>query len=383
MTLPTADRASASLTVRGIPTADHLAFLQGADGPTGASFLQCPSWAGMRPGWRAESLGWFDGSRLCGVGLVSYRDVPLLGALAYLAEGPVVDWAALGAEAITTSLLDFLRLGRVFTVRMTPAVVLRRWRAETLRSALKDGTRRRLVELPPDDVDGAATRLTDDLRRLGWTQYEAPAAGFGGRMHPRYRSHVPLDGATDPTHGLDASWRRNLRKAAASGVTVTTGTPADLPAFHTIYVETAERDGFPPLPVGYFERMMVDLAAEDGRRVDLYLASRDGRVHAGALLTRVGDEVSYVYGASSNAGRAWRPSNAMQWRMLSDAAADGAAVYDLRGISDTLDPADPLFGLLRFKLGLGGDAVELVGEWDFALRPVRHRAVDAYLNRRG
>lgn len=383
MTLPTVDRVGVPLTVRSIPTADHLAFLRGSDGPPHASFMQCPSWAGMRPGWRAESIGWFDGPRLCGVGLVSYRDVPLLGALAYLAEGPVVDWAALGAQAVTTPLLEFLRLGRVFTVRMTPAVVRRRWRAHTLRAALRTGSARRLRDLPPDDVGESATRLVQDLRGLGWTQYEAPATGFGGRMHPRYRSHVALDEAGDPSHGLDASWRRNLRKATASGVTAVTGTSADLPEFHAIYEETAQRDGFPPLPVRYFERMMVDLAAEDPRRVDLYLATRDGQVYAGALLTRVGDEVSYVYGASSNAGRAWRPSNAVQWRMLSDAAAGGATIYDLRGISDTLDPHDPLFGLLRFKLGLGGDAVELVGEWDFALRPVRHRAVDAYLNRRG
>ena len=161
-----------------------------------------------------------------------------------------------------------------------------------------------------------------------------------------------------------------------------TGGIEDLPAFHRIYVETAHRDGFPPLPVDYFERMMQDLAAEQPDRVALYLAVREGQVQAGALATRVGTEVSYVYGASSDAGRAWRPSNAMQWRMLADAHEGGAAVYDLRGISDTLDPDDPLFGLLRFKLGLGGDAVELVGEWDYALRPLRHRAVDAYLARR-
>jgi lipid II:glycine glycyltransferase (peptidoglycan interpeptide bridge formation enzyme) len=68
--------------------------------------------------------------------------------------------------------------------------------------------------------------------------------------------------------------------------------------------------------------------------------------------------------------------------MLSDAHAGGAYVYDLRGISDTLDPANPLFGLLRFKTGLGGDAVEMVGEWDYALRPARHRAVALLRERR-
>jgi lipid II:glycine glycyltransferase (peptidoglycan interpeptide bridge formation enzyme) len=373
--------AGTSLVVRGISSADHLAFLDGPDGPAGASFMQCPSWSTMRPGWRAESIGWFVGRELRGVGLVSYRDVPLVGALAYLAEGPVVDWRRLGAEAVTTALLDFLRHGRVFTVRMTPAVVLRRWGVETLRGAVRRAEGGRLRDLAPDGVDGTGIGLVDDLQRLGWTRYEAPAAGFGGRMHPRYRSHVALDGP-DPRDGLDASWRRNLRKAEASGVTVRTGGPADLPAFYPVYVETAHRDGFPPLPVTYFERMMHDLAAERRSRVDLFVAEREGQVHAGGLLTRVGDQVSYVYGASSDGGRAWRPSNAMQWAMLSDAHDRGASVYDLRGISDTLDPDDPLFGLLRFKLGLGGEAVELVGEWDYALQPLRHRAVAAYLARR-
>ncbi|WP_263430862.1 peptidoglycan bridge formation glycyltransferase FemA/FemB family protein [Nocardioides sp. TRM66260-LWL] len=72
----------------------------------------------------------------------------------------------------------------------------------------------------------------------------------------------------------------------------------------------------------------------------------------------------------------------MQAAMLRDAITSGAERYDLRGVSDSLDPDDPLVGLLRFKAGLGADAVELVGEWELALRPLRHRLVSAYLARR-
>jgi vancomycin resistance protein VanK len=68
--------------------------------------------------------------------------------------------------------------------------------------------------------------------------------------------------------------------------------------------------------------------------------------------------------------------------MIRDAHAEGCATYDLRGISDTLDPDDPLFGLIGFKLGTGGHAVEYVGEWDLPLRPLLARAVSAYLSRR-
>ena len=60
----------------------------------------------------------------------------------------------------------------------------------------------------------------------------------------------------------------------------------------------------------------------------------------------------------------------------------GATVYDLRGISDTLDETDHLFGLIQFKVGTGGEAAEYLGEWDLRLRPILSRAVDAYLSRR-
>ena len=68
--------------------------------------------------------------------------------------------------------------------------------------------------------------------------------------------------------------------------------------------------------------------------------------------------------------------------MVSDALAAGASVYDLRGISDTLAPDDHLVGLVQFKLGTGGQAVEYLGEWDYPLSPVLHKAFQLYLARR-
>lgn len=59
-----------------------------------------------------------------------------------------------------------------------------------------------------------------------------------------------------------------------------------------------------------------------------------------------------------------------------------AGVYDLRGISDTLDENDHLFGLIQFKVGTGGEAVEYVGEWDFPLNKMLHKALDIYMSRR-
>lgn len=100
-------------------------------------------------------------------------------------------------------------------------------------------------------------------------------------------------------------------------------------------------------------------------------------------MVTVGDHAWYSYGASSTEGRDLRPSNAIQWRMICDAHHAGARTYDLRGISDTLDPDDHLFGLLQFKLGTGGRAVENVGELDLPINALLHHAVSAYLSRGG
>ena len=65
--------------------------------------------------------------------------------------------------------------------------------------------------------------------------------------------------------------------------------------------------------------------------------------------------------------------------MMSDALAEGATVYDLRGITDTLDPDDPHVGLIQFKVGTGGEAVEYVGEWDLPLNKALYTAFDLYM----
>ena len=68
--------------------------------------------------------------------------------------------------------------------------------------------------------------------------------------------------------------------------------------------------------------------------------------------------------------------------MMSDALEAGATVYDLRGITDTLDPNDPHVGLIQFKVGTGGEAVEYVGEWDLPLNKPLYTAFDLYMRRR-
>ena len=65
--------------------------------------------------------------------------------------------------------------------------------------------------------------------------------------------------------------------------------------------------------------------------------------------------------------------------MMRHALDAGAHVYDLRGITETLDADDSHVGLIQFKVGTGGQAVEYAGEWDLPVNRAIYKAFQLYL----
>ena len=375
-----------TLTVRVITADEHAAWVAGRPW---VSFLQLPEWAGVKVGWQSESLGWFDGGQLVGAGLALYRPVPRLPqrSLAYLPEGPDIDWLGerLPSHTLTdwlTPLISHAQARGAFQIKIGPPVALRRWDAETLKAAIAGDPRpARIGDVAADwaSSSGVAATLTDG----GWQQEPSIGAGFGD-VQPRYVFQVPLAGRTldEVMAGFNQLWRRNIRKAEKAGVTITRGTRTDLVDFHTVYVETAARDRFTPRALSYFERMWDCLNSREPR-MSLHLAHHEGHLAAATIMVRVGTHAWYSYGASTTADRDVRPSNALQWDMITRAHDEGCDVYDLRGISDTLDPDDHLHGLVQFKLGSGGYAQEYAGEWDYVTRSLWARGYRIYQSRRG
>ena len=182
--------------------------------------------------------------------------------------------------------------------------------------------------------------------------------------------------------GMNQLWRRNIKKAAKAGRRRAPRHRRRTAGVPRAYVETAERDHFTPRPLSYFQTMFDALLAEDPDRIRLYLAHHEGDLVAATTWVRVGDHAWYSYGASSTAKRDVRGSNAIQWRMITDALEAGATVYDLRGITEGLEADDPHLGLIQFKVGTGGEAVEYLGEWDLPLNPLLYKAFDLYMKRR-
>ena len=379
--------------MRAIDERSHTRFLLAAADASAAerlSFLQWPAWGRVKSAWRPESLGWFSGSELVGTALVLHRDLPalpLLGrrSLAYIPEGPSVDWFGSGRAVADwiSPLIEYLRAAGVFAVKLGPKLVARRWTAASVKAAMADPHRASFAELPAGATYPEARRLIEELEALGWRRESASGHGIAD-VQPRYFLELPLRGRgrAELFAGLNAQWRRNVRIAERAGVKVWRASTDDLPAFHAMYLATARRDGFTPRPLPYFERMFRELLADDPDGIRLYLAGADGVPAAGATMVRLGRRAWFGYGASTTERRELRASNALQWQMIQDCVEDGLDCYDLRGIGATLDPDRPMFGLLRFKVGTGGETVEYPGEYDLALNRPLALAMRIYLRRR-
>ncbi len=368
------------VAVRTISAATHLDYIRSQ---SSASFLQTLAWGQVKREWRSESIGWHRGEELVGVGLVLYRRLPLVTrSLAYLPEGPLLDWTDPALPELLRAMTAHLKSQGAFGIRMGPPVTTRSWTSGTVKKAIADAAHRRLADVPPDATNEVGQRVGATLRAAGWRAHES-VDGFSAGQ-PQYVFQLPLAGRDEAQvlAGMNQLWRRNIKKATTSGVQVSLGSVDDLPAFHALYAETAARDEFTPRPLAYFQQMFAAMQAEDADRLRLYLAHHDGDLVAATTLVRVGRHTWYSYGASSSAKRDVRGSNAVQWRMICDALAMEADVYDLRGITDTLAAGDPHIGLIQFKVGTGGSAVEYVGEWDLPVNRLLYKAFDVYMSRR-
>lgn len=363
-----------ALSLRPISAAEHEAWITSQPS---VSFLQTPAWADVKKEWRCESVGWFDANQnLVGAGLILYRTAPIVKrSLAYLPEGPNIDWASDKLDRWLEPLIQHVKARGAFTLKIGVPVVLRKWRQDTIKDAISPRTK--LSNVQPDYENPIALNVIDQLHNLGFTQPNA-AEGFG-EGQPKFVYQLEIANRSDDEllAGFNQLWRRNLKKAEKAGVLVREAGRAELAAFHAVYVETAARDHFHPRPLFYFERYW-DAFQNQPERLKLFLAEVDGEVAAATIWVRVGEHAWYSYGASTTKHRDARPSNAIQWAMIKAARDAGAKIYDLRGISDTLDESHPLFGLIRFKLGIGGGAVEYIGEHDFAISRVLVKAYELY-----
>ena len=166
--------------------------------------------------------------------------------------------------------------------------------------------------------------------------------------------------------------RYNVRLAARRGVTVRPGKVSELELLFHMYAETSIRDGFTIRNSEYYLTIWRKFIAAGF--AEPLLAEVEGEPVAGVIIFRFGGRAWYMYGMSRDAHREKMPNYLLQWEAMIRAKHAGCVEYDLWGAPDEFVKGDVLWGVYRFKEGLGAEVVRFIGAWDLPLNPLLYRA---------
>lgn len=176
--------------------------------------------------------------------------------------------------------------------------------------------------------------------------------------------------------GMKEKWRYNVRLAARRGVEVDIARDQeDLRAWYALLAATGERDRFGIHTFAYYRKVWQVLGPR--QRARLFVARAQGELLAGVYVGLLGREATYLYGASGNAHRNLMPNYLLQWEAIRWARKAGATSYDFWGIPATERADEAMAGVYRFKSGWGGRIVSWLGNYEYVYRPLIMRGVRA------
>ena len=321
--------------------------------------LQSWAWGEFKSqhGWSAARFLFEEGGRAVAAASVLQRRLPHLPvAILYVPKGPALDWtdAAL-AGRVLAELERLARRRRALFVKIDPDVTYA-------------GTAPSFSSRPACGLETA--RL---LTARGWRFSDEQI---------QFRNTLLLDltrSEEDLLAAMKQKTRYNVRLAQRRGVSVRAGSSADLDLFYRLYAETGQRDGF-IIRSPYYYRDAWGRFLDEGL-AHILLAQVDGEAVAGLILFAFGATAWYMYGASADQQRELMPNYLLQWEAIRLARSLGCTLYDLWGAPERLDESDPMWGVVRFKLGLGGELVRGLGAWDYPANRLGYRLYTAAMPR--
>jgi peptidoglycan pentaglycine glycine transferase (the first glycine) len=317
--------------------------------------LQSTEWAEVKSkfGWDPFFRTWeIEQGITGGAALVLGRTISLKGFAAririlYVPKGPLLDW---NNDSFRKKVLDDLcamakSQGAIF-IKIDPDV----------------STGTGMPEEEDDVRPSSGKKVIQDLIDRGWRF---------SKEQIQFRNTVLIDLKPDESKllsGMKQKTRYNINLARRKGVTVRAGDERNFGMLYRMYVETALRDGFIIRPEEYY-RTVWSTFSRAGYGTPL-IAEVDGEPVAGIFVFQFGKRAWYLYGMSSNKYREKMPNYLLQWEAMRRLKETGCEVYDLWGAPDNFNEADPLWGVFRFKEGLGGTVNRTIGAWDLPVRPL-------------
>ncbi|WP_299028590.1 peptidoglycan bridge formation glycyltransferase FemA/FemB family protein [uncultured Thermanaerothrix sp.] len=318
-----------------------------------AHILQTWEWGHIKSsyGWQPFPYVWRDRSgNVRAMALILRRPLrlgryvtPL--SVMYVPRGPVMDWA--DTTLRRQVLKDLHRLAR-----MQGAIFIK------IDPDLEAGGG--ILGTPEAWNNPTAEETLQDLRMEGWC-FSAEQVQF------RNTFVLLLDGEEETWLArMKQKTRYNIRLAQRKGVLVRRALLEDLPVLYRMYAETSVRDGFVIRPEAYYQQVWKTFM-ESGM-AELLIAEVEGVPVAGLVMLVFAHRAWYFYGMSRELHRDKMPNYLLQWEAMRLAHARGCRVYDLWGAPDEFREDDPMWGVFRFKQGLGGQVIRWIGAWDLPVR---------------
>lgn len=323
----------------------------------GAHILQTWDWASLKQkyGWSARPVSWQDEQgKTKAAAMVLLRSLPAPWSLAglrvmYVPKGPICDWERSEEYLqVLNDLADLARKERAIFIKIDADV------------CLGSG-----IPGNPDASEyPAGQQVVKELSALGWRM---------SAEQVQFRNTVKLDLSQDLDEILakmKQKTRYNVRLASRKGVSVRQGNEGDFSALYRLYAETSERDGFVIRDREYYLELWK--LFYQTKKLTPLVAVYQGNLIAGLMLFHFAGKAYYLHGMSAGTQRELMPNYLLQWEAIRTASHLGCQSYDLWGAPDVFDETDSMWGVYRFKEGLGGRVYRHIGAWDLPTRQVSY-----------
>ena len=302
-------------------------------------------------------------------------------SILYAPKGPLLDWTNEPLRnRVLNDLQDLAKKEGAIFLKIDPDVVL--------------GTGIPSSEEDVPDYGGRAVRSV--LWRRGWRDSSDQI---------QFKNTVLIDlqpSEEELLARMKQKTRYNIRLAEKKGVTLRIGTENDFDILYKMYAETSVRDGFVIRDGAYYKTVWQTFLAnapalasssespttprgpflrDKSPCAEPLIAEVDNEPVAAIFVFYFAECAYYVYGMSRNLHREKMPTHFLQWEAIKRAKARGCTVYDLWGAPDVFDESDSMWGVYRFKEGLGGRVVRTLGAWDFAPNPFWYKLYSGIIPR--
>lgn len=312
--------------------------------------LQSSLWANIKAsaGWKADYLIWKqDSGKVVAACLVLKKGIPILSGMTgtivlYAPRGPLLDWNDNNLQrAVISDLQAFTRKNKGIYLKIDPDL------------KIGDGLPGSSDFLPDPTGKAVENTLLDGHWRFSGEQVQ-------------FRNTVLIDlqlTQTDLLARMKQKTRYNISLAERKGITIRRGTNDDLAMLYHMYAVTAARDGFAIRDEAYYLNVWASLM-KSGNAIPL-IAYCENTPVSGIVMFIFAERAYYFYGMSSGEHRDKMPNHLLQWSGMQIARDLGCRSYDMWGAPDAENPADPMWGVYRFKEGFNGNTVAGIGAWDY------------------